>query len=289
MPRRAARLQQHEHGARAAVVRARLTERDHFRLLHEPRAHLALQDRLLSDGAEPLAVNHAQTAQPALHRFADELGQRLARFLAAHAVQIELRLYDPRAAPELPDNFLADARAVVGQRFVDVEQTFGIVFVGERFLQDGFLVAAALQRHGRRHARDGRAGRRPERLDFADRAAELVGIGDGFAFGARRRNAPHLALLGIGLQCAFQRRQAREALALHGRGDVHRLWPGGRGASFLRSFGSLGWGRFFGIVWPAVIVKERERTRCAPVVPRARHDGWGRAQCARTRAETDAR
>src|ERR1700742_3046389 len=60
MARRAARLQQHEHRARAAVVRARLTKRDHFRLLHEPRAHLALEHRLLADGAEPLAVNHAQ-------------------------------------------------------------------------------------------------------------------------------------------------------------------------------------------------------------------------------------
>ena len=71
----------------------------------------------------------------------------------------------------------------------------------------GFLVAAALQRLGRRrHAGDGGARRRPERLDFADRAAELVGIRGGFAFGARRRDALHFALFGIGFQRAFQRR-----------------------------------------------------------------------------------
>ena len=232
MLRRAARLEQHEHGARAAVVRPRLTERDHFLFLHEPRAHFALEHRFASDRPKSLAVNHAQAAQPAFHRFTDKFRQRLTRFLAPHAVQVELRLHDPRATPELAHHFLTHAVAAVGEGVVGIEQAFGIVFVGERFVQDGFFIQARLQRQRRwRHARQRHAGRDFQRCYFADGTTEHIRVRHGFALGHHGRGALYLAFGRSVLERAAQRAESGEAIAFQGRRQFFRRRRSGLGRS----------------------------------------------------------
>lgn len=174
-------------------------------------------------------MNHAQAAQAALYRFADELSQSLARFLAPHSVQVDLSLHDPVAAPQFSHDFLAHARAAIGERFVSVEQDLGVELVGNRLVQHGFFVEPGLHwQRRRRIARQRCARRHRERRYFADFAAKQIGVCSRFALCSRRGCAFTLAPLAVDLQRIAQRAQARQTRS---RLDCR---PGGGGRRFRR-------------------------------------------------------
>src|SRR6185369_8772826 len=99
-----------------AFVPTGLHEGQHLVLLDQPALHAALEHRRLARGAQALAVHYAHAAPTSTVRFADERGQRLARFLAAQAVQVDLALDAPVALAQLARDVGAYARPPQAQR-----------------------------------------------------------------------------------------------------------------------------------------------------------------------------
>src|SRR5260363_103532 len=89
LPRVSWRTQQHNNHPFPAVLQARKT-----------KTHFCFKYWLAVRRTPSLAMNHAHTAQPALHGLMQKIAERRARFKAAHMVQIQLRLNAPDAAPE---------------------------------------------------------------------------------------------------------------------------------------------------------------------------------------------
>lgn len=187
-------FQQNDEGTSAALGSACLAKGHHFFLLHQPAAHLVLQYRLLVDGAKSLAVNDANATHAALDRIAQELGQRFARFLAPHAMQVELPLDHPVAASQLAQGICTDADAGVAEFLIGVEQGIDVELVGQGFFECRLLVRHALMRNrqGTRQGRNCFAGRRQWR-DLADAAAEQIGIAPAFLFAAQAFSLRSLA------------------------------------------------------------------------------------------------
>ena len=183
-------------------MRTRLRKRDHFFLLHEPRANLALEHGFFPNRSEPFPMNHPQTPQSTLARFTNELRQRVTRFLATHSMQIKLRLDNPGTAPELLNDFLAHTRPTIGKRLIGIEQDFRIELIGDRLMQHGFFIEFRLNgnRRGRR-ARHSRARLRAEWRDFANLTSKQIGIRSRLTRRLRRRSFLTLSAL----SGAFQR------------------------------------------------------------------------------------
>src|SRR3954471_32044 len=89
---RRSRRQQHDDRAGAALRPRCLRERDDLAALGQPAVHLGLEHRLPARRAVALAVDDAQAAQAALLGAADERANRVARFIATHAMKVELVL-----------------------------------------------------------------------------------------------------------------------------------------------------------------------------------------------------
>ena len=108
--------------------------------------HPSLEHRGLA-GASPGPVPaHAQAAQPALVRLADEAAQRLARLVGALAVQVDLRLDAPVALAQLARHLGPDAGAAEAQVLVGVQRCLGVELVAERLAHHRLLVELALLR-----------------------------------------------------------------------------------------------------------------------------------------------
>ena len=102
----------------------------------------ALEHRRLAGRAQALAVHHAHAAQAVFVRLADELAQRLARFIDAQAVQVKLILDAPMARAQAPRDLDADACASVAQLVVGVEQGADVKVVADRLEQRALRVPA---------------------------------------------------------------------------------------------------------------------------------------------------
>src|SRR4029079_16127827 len=81
-------LEQHDQRAVSTVGRTRMRESQDLAALQEPCLRLRLQHGLAAGRAVALAVNDADAAQAGLRRVANELGEALARGVAAQAVQV---------------------------------------------------------------------------------------------------------------------------------------------------------------------------------------------------------
>ena len=150
-------------------------EGDHFSFCTSQLRTLPLEHRQLVGRAVALAVDHAHAAHAAPYRAAQELGQRLARLFAAQAVQVELVLRHPFAAPQLLDHVHADTGAAEGEALIGVQQALDVEFVGQRGRQRFLVVAQCLHRQRRGLAR---GGLDPvavaQRADLTHRTAEHV-------------------------------------------------------------------------------------------------------------------
>ena len=100
--------QHHESRRRRRRPAAPARRRPLRRAARANAAHAPSAPACLPGRAVALAMHHAQATQAAALRFAQELGQALARGVAREAMQVEFRLYRPLAAPQL--------RAHVGRR-----------------------------------------------------------------------------------------------------------------------------------------------------------------------------
>ena len=161
-------------------------------------------------------MDDAHAAQPRAVRQANELAQRLARFVAAQAVQVELALDAPAARAQLARYVLANAGAAKAQLIVHIQQGAHVELVTHGLVQHALLVLQALQRQ-----RFGGAGWRQvavvcsaafQWLHGAHGVREQVAL----ALGALLRLALCLGLrrlLGRSfLQCAAQRAQLGQAV-----------------------------------------------------------------------------
>src|SRR5260363_205346 len=110
LPRVSWRTQQHNNHPFPAVLQARRTKSDHVLDLRKPKTHFCFKYWLAVRRTPSLAINHAHTAQPALHGLMQKIAERRARFKAAHMVQIPLRLNAPDAAPEFAHDITPDMR-----------------------------------------------------------------------------------------------------------------------------------------------------------------------------------
>ena len=95
-------------------------------------------------------MDDADAAQAGARRVANEVGDALARGVAAQAVQVDLVLEHPDAAAKLSNDVDADAAAAKRERVVGLEQRFDVERIGDRFGQRRRLVALALARERRR-------------------------------------------------------------------------------------------------------------------------------------------
>ena len=93
-----------------------------------------------------LAVDHPHAAQAVTHRDTQELGELLARLVAPQAVQVELPLDRPHAAPQLAHHLRPDPVAAPRQRVVGLQQRLDIELVGDCLAQHRGLVAFTLAR-----------------------------------------------------------------------------------------------------------------------------------------------
>ena len=75
------------------------------------RRTLPLSTGSLLRRRQALAMDHAHAARAARAGVEQEIGERVARFVAGHAVQVELALQRPVAAPQLRQDIGAEARA----------------------------------------------------------------------------------------------------------------------------------------------------------------------------------
>src|SRR5690606_14190248 len=141
--------QQDDQGTAAAVVRAGLAEGKDLATLHEPARHLVAQDGLALHGAEPLAMDDANTATLALPALGEERRQGLARLVDAKPVQVELVHHRPVAAAQLSRHVGPDAGTMERKAFVDVEVAADVDVVGEGLGERGGLVDLALAGQGR--------------------------------------------------------------------------------------------------------------------------------------------
>ena len=122
-------------------------------------------------------MDHAHAALPIAHRFAYELGQALARGVSAQAVQVELGLDRPHAAPKLAHHFGPDAAAAERQGVVCVQQRFHIELVRQRLHQHRGFVELTLARHGcRSHAWQRGRSRLAQWLNAADGGGEQLAL-----------------------------------------------------------------------------------------------------------------
>src|SRR6185312_5388687 len=103
--------QQRDDGAAASGVAWRLAIGEHVVPLRQPPADLALQHRLAIRRRESLAVNDADAAKSASARVEQEIGQRVARLVGRHAVQIEGSLHDPVSAAQFDEHVGAETAA----------------------------------------------------------------------------------------------------------------------------------------------------------------------------------
>src|SRR5260363_298609 len=94
LPRVSWRTQQHNNHPFPAVLQARRTKSDHVLDLRKPKTHFCFKYWLAVRRTPSLAMNHAHTAQPALHGM----------------MQIQLRLNAPDAAPEFAHDITPDMR-----------------------------------------------------------------------------------------------------------------------------------------------------------------------------------
>ena len=161
-------------------------------------------------------MHHAHAAHAGALRVADELTKRLARFLGAQAVQVDLPLHRPMAAPQLRQYIGADAGAAKAQVFIHLQQRAGVEFVRDGFAQHGLLVALALQRLRRhRGRRVHRPPMRAQRLCGADGARKQVLLGARLLLGGRA-HCGFLGGAGLGLsQLLLQRLQVLQRFDLH--------------------------------------------------------------------------
>ena len=90
-------------------------------------------------------MDDAHAAQPGAVRQADELAQRLARFVAAQAVQVELALDAPAARAQLARYVLANAGAAKAQLIVHIQQGADVELIAHGFVQHPFLIQLMLQ------------------------------------------------------------------------------------------------------------------------------------------------
>ena len=123
-------------------------------------------------------MHHPHAAHPPAVAVADEGGQRLARIVAAQAVQVDLALDAPVAPAQLPRHVQAHARAAVAQGVVHVQQGRGVELVGQGLLQHALLVQLLLHGHRRRQlARVFHPAMPGQRLHRAGGALEQVALG----------------------------------------------------------------------------------------------------------------
>ena len=139
-------------------------------------------------------MDDAHAAQAGARRVAQEVGDALARLVAAQAVQVDLVLQHPDAAAQLADDVEADAAAAKRERVVGLEQRLDVERVGDRLGQRRGLVAlrAGAASAGGRAARQRRRRALAQRHDRADGAREqllLAPLGERRAR-ARRPRAP---------------------------------------------------------------------------------------------------
>src|SRR5256885_13460168 len=98
--------QQDDDGTRSARVARRLAIREHVVEMREPAPHLALQNGLAVRRRKSLAVNDPRAALAAGPGVEEKVDERVVRFVRRHAVEIELRLDHPAAAPQ-PAQYVA--------------------------------------------------------------------------------------------------------------------------------------------------------------------------------------
>ena len=177
----------------AAVGRARVGEREHVLMLHEPRFHFRLQHRLAPRRAVALAVDDANAAVARARRLAQKGRDALVRFVAAQAVQVDLVLQHPDATAELAHDVDADAMAPIRQRIVGLEQRLGVDDARDRFGESRRFVALALARKRRRAGTRGSRGRRlSQRDDVADGVGErALVVAGSLAWCRLRRDEAH--------------------------------------------------------------------------------------------------
>ena len=128
-------------------------------------------------------MDDADAAQAGARRVANEVGDALARGVAAQAVQVDLVLQHPDAAAELANDVDADAAAAKRERVVGLEQRLDVERIGDGFGQRRRLVALALACE-RRRTRPRQCWRRAflQRHDGTDGGCEqalLAPFGDG--------------------------------------------------------------------------------------------------------------
>ncbi|MPN24778.1 hypothetical protein SDC9_172180 [bioreactor metagenome] len=107
-------------------------------------------------------MHDAHAAHARAVRQPDELAQRLAGFVRAQAVQVQLALNAPVAATQLARHVQTDAGAAKAQLIVHVQQGADIELVAHGFAQHILFVQHHLQRQ--------RRGRRLQKADFVARA-----------------------------------------------------------------------------------------------------------------------
>ena len=114
-------------------------------------------------------MHHANTPHAQARALAQERRQLLTRFVAPHAVQVDLRLDVPVAAAQPRHDMLRDAAAAKRQGFVRLQQGLHVELVGQRlaFTANRFEISAADGRRLLAGSYRLASGTRPHAIDLA--------------------------------------------------------------------------------------------------------------------------
>ncbi len=94
-------------------------------------------------------MHHAYAAQAGAVRQANELAQRLTRFIGAQAVQIQLTLDAPVPAAQLVRHVQANAGAAKAELVIHIQQGAHVELIAHGLAQHPLLIQLMLQAAGR--------------------------------------------------------------------------------------------------------------------------------------------
>ena len=117
----------------------------HFGTLYQPAVYLVFEYRGFTRRTQPLARDHPHAANAVLVRLAHEAAQRLAGFVGAQPVQINLALNRPFSTAQVLHHIWPHPHAAKAQALIGLEQAADIDQVAHGLLQGLYFVQLVLQ------------------------------------------------------------------------------------------------------------------------------------------------